>query len=178
MSQEWFYIKDGQQHGPFTSIEFKRLAKKGTIQPVDLVKTGEMKKWKAANVVKGLFSGKPVERQIPEEMPQLTSADEDSSSTLKSTLASGGKLAAVLGGLGGFAGDFLTPLAPLNGYLAAAAAIFCFIFALLWRRLTSDQRKKVESSDSASSHDFFILFVNCIRVLVCGSQDKWRKRGF
>ena len=52
---QWYYSKNGQQHGPVSSKQLKDLAASGELQPTNLVWKEGMKQWVAAGSVKGLF---------------------------------------------------------------------------------------------------------------------------
>lgn len=56
MSEEWHYARDGQQFGPFSVEEFRRLASDRRLQPDDLVWRDDMADWKPASSVRGLFA--------------------------------------------------------------------------------------------------------------------------
>jgi len=50
MTQEWYYTKDDNQHGPITSKRLKELAASGEFQPTDLVWTEGKDDWKPASI--------------------------------------------------------------------------------------------------------------------------------
>jgi hypothetical protein len=54
MAEEWFYAKDDQEFGPYSSVQMKRLGASGHIQPTDLVWKAGMAKRVPARAVKGL----------------------------------------------------------------------------------------------------------------------------
>ena len=60
MAAEWYYSKDGQQHGPVSASVLKNLAKTGNLLPTDLIWKEGMAEWKPASNIKGLFSAMPV----------------------------------------------------------------------------------------------------------------------
>lgn len=55
MGQEWYYRRNGQQHGPISGAELKQLATAGKLGPTDHVWKEGMAKWVSARSVKGLF---------------------------------------------------------------------------------------------------------------------------
>ncbi|MEZ5941409.1 MAG: DUF4339 domain-containing protein, partial [Planctomycetaceae bacterium] len=55
MAANWHYAKGGEKHGPITSAQLKELAAKGQLSPDDLVWREDMKEWRKASTVKGLF---------------------------------------------------------------------------------------------------------------------------
>lgn len=52
---DWYYAKNGQQKGPVSSAELKRMAQAGEIGPDDLVFREGGTNWVAASTVAGLF---------------------------------------------------------------------------------------------------------------------------
>ena len=56
MAQQWYYEKDGIQHGPVTSQQLKQLAVSGELQPSDSVCRDGRDERKPAKAVKGLFA--------------------------------------------------------------------------------------------------------------------------
>jgi hypothetical protein len=52
---EWYYARDNKQMGPVSSIELKRLADAGDLEPNDLVWREGMTEWSSARNVRGLF---------------------------------------------------------------------------------------------------------------------------
>jgi hypothetical protein len=54
MAEEWFYAHEGQEFGPFTTSQLKRLGAAGQIRPTDLVWKAGMVKRVPAKSVKGL----------------------------------------------------------------------------------------------------------------------------
>jgi hypothetical protein len=53
---DWYYAKEGRQHGPISAAQLKQLAQSGELQPDDLVFGEGAKDWVAASTVRGLFS--------------------------------------------------------------------------------------------------------------------------
>ncbi|HQU43999.1 MAG TPA: DUF4339 domain-containing protein [Pirellulales bacterium] len=62
MSNDWFYMKGADKHGPVSSQRLKELAQSGQLLPTDLVWREDMGDWKRARKIDGLFDGKPVGR--------------------------------------------------------------------------------------------------------------------
>jgi hypothetical protein len=57
MADRWYFARDGEQQGPFSSEQFKDLATTGQLQPLDAVwKEGAAARAQAGKV-KGLFAG-------------------------------------------------------------------------------------------------------------------------
>lgn len=56
MATNWHYAKGGEKHGPITAAQLKELASTGQLHPDDLVWREDMKEWRKASTVKGLFS--------------------------------------------------------------------------------------------------------------------------
>jgi tetratricopeptide (TPR) repeat protein len=140
MAQEWYYSKDGERQGPVTPQQLKQLAASGDLQPTDLIWKEGMDDWVQASKVKRLFSEKTGREKMPPAVPLPARDEQREILSFQSSLAHGGKYATVIGGVCGFAADFLTPLGPFNGYLAVVAALCCATFFLLWRRLAPEQR--------------------------------------
>ena len=56
MATEWYYSKGGQQHGPVSPQELKKLAQDGTLQSRDLVWKDGMTDWVPVTQIKGLLT--------------------------------------------------------------------------------------------------------------------------
>ena len=50
----WYYKINGEEHGPVTSDDLRKMAVAGTLNPNDLVRKEEMNEWVPANRLKGL----------------------------------------------------------------------------------------------------------------------------
>lgn len=61
MAKLWYYKTNGQQFGPVTSAQLKKLADDQTIGPNDLVRKEGMRDWFPASQVRGLFGKNPTE---------------------------------------------------------------------------------------------------------------------
>ncbi len=57
MSQEWYYIVDGDRRGPVASADLKKLADGGTLKPGDMIWKDGMANWVESKTLKGLFGG-------------------------------------------------------------------------------------------------------------------------
>ena len=56
MSQQWYYVLGGKEHGPVAAAELKRLVVAGKLGPADVVRREDMAKCLPASQVKGLFA--------------------------------------------------------------------------------------------------------------------------
>lgn len=65
MAGGWHYIVSGQQHGPISSGELKRLADAGQLAPSDMVWKEGLASWMAASSVKGLFAAAATPPPLP-----------------------------------------------------------------------------------------------------------------
>jgi hypothetical protein len=70
---DWYYAKNGQQQGPISPAELKKLVASGEIGPTDLVFQEGGTQWVEASSVKGLFppagTNKPAPTPAPEPQP-------------------------------------------------------------------------------------------------------------
>jgi GYF domain 2 len=55
MKNDWYYMSNGQKHGPVSSRQLKGLADEGRLLPEDLIWTPGFSEWKPAGFLKGLF---------------------------------------------------------------------------------------------------------------------------
>lgn len=55
MASEWYYSRDGEDHGPVSSVELKSLATKGVLRRTDLLWKEGMAEWKPASDFPRLF---------------------------------------------------------------------------------------------------------------------------
>lgn len=69
----WFYQKSGQELGPVSSSDLKRLAASGELLATDVVRTESRLQWTAASNVKGLFP-EVVELEIADDVAPNTAA--------------------------------------------------------------------------------------------------------
>jgi len=104
MSQEWYYAKGEQKHGPVTSAQLRDLADSGELNPTDHVWSEGMSNWRPAGAVKGLFVSP---QSGPPPLPSKSEVSEPSTWSVSLTnqwvAASAGKktiLASSFGALG------------------------------------------------------------------------------
>jgi hypothetical protein len=64
---EWYYARGQQQSGPVSSVELKRLALAGELQPEDLVWREGLTEWAPARSVRGLFEEPAPPAVLPPE---------------------------------------------------------------------------------------------------------------
>lgn len=69
MSKQWHYSRNGEKHGPVSDAELRQLAANGSLQPYDLVWREDMKEWRDASSIKGLFSPAMTAKQPPSPPP-------------------------------------------------------------------------------------------------------------
>lgn len=55
MANTWYVDRDGNERGPFTGQQLKAMATKGEVKPTDLIRRDDLKEWRLASSVKGLF---------------------------------------------------------------------------------------------------------------------------
>lgn len=65
MSSEWYYARNGQQYGPLSDDELRRLAVDRKLRPDDLLWREGMSDWKPANSVRGLFTASSASAPTP-----------------------------------------------------------------------------------------------------------------
>ncbi len=68
MAHNWHYATGGEKHGPITAPQLKQLVMSGQLSPDDLVWRDDMKEWRKASSVKGLF---PDQRSEANSPPQV-----------------------------------------------------------------------------------------------------------
>ena len=71
MSEDWFYAADGQQTGPVSWVELRRLVEQDKLKATDLVWNESLPAWTEAGKVEGLVP-KPTVR-LPPPLPQTAS---------------------------------------------------------------------------------------------------------
>lgn len=76
--EEWHYAKDGQQFGPISAAELKRLASTGELTATDLVWKDGMADWKKAASIKGLFPTEQSATPTPPPVPKSATDSPDS----------------------------------------------------------------------------------------------------
>ena len=65
MSQQWYYVKEGQRLGPVASETLKEMAISGQLQPSDQIWREGMASWTSASKLKGLFAEAPPTKPPP-----------------------------------------------------------------------------------------------------------------
>lgn len=71
---QWYYVKDGERHGPVEDDEFRRLAADGEVQPNDHVWNEAMgQQWAPASSIPGLFDETPPAATglVPAAIPEV-----------------------------------------------------------------------------------------------------------
>lgn len=71
MAHEWYYAKDGRQHGPVSARKLKQMADQGVLHAEDLVWKEGMADWAPARDVKGLIS-----HEHPTTAPMITPVED------------------------------------------------------------------------------------------------------
>jgi hypothetical protein len=57
MASEWFYARDGQKHGPYSSPQLRAMAQSGELLRTDLIWKNGMADWRPAGETTQLFAG-------------------------------------------------------------------------------------------------------------------------
>lgn len=65
MGQRWYVVIDGDEVGPATGLQLKKLADQGKINPESHVKLGQRGAWNPAKNVRGLFEVRSVATEVP-----------------------------------------------------------------------------------------------------------------
>jgi hypothetical protein len=73
-TQEWHYSRNGNQVGPVTAADLKRLASTGQLSPTDLIWKEGWEDWKPAAGIKGLFNDALPSTPVPPPLPVVTDA--------------------------------------------------------------------------------------------------------
>lgn len=92
MAEEWHYSRDGQQLGPVSGDELRRMASAGELQPTDQIWKEGMPKWATANKLKGLTFPAAVKKSTAGPPPLEPPSEKPP--TLSETLKAAGSLAA------------------------------------------------------------------------------------
>jgi hypothetical protein len=146
-------IRDNKRFGPYSAEQLKKLIATDKLHDFDLVmRVGETE----SQLLSELTELHGVD--VPSVPCDMSSASQSSGthvggkshgasaqplpglSSLGGQILSGGKVAAAVGTVAGFIGDFLEPLAPINGFLFLATMAACVILCLLWIKLPRDER--------------------------------------
>ncbi len=87
MSQQWYYVKDGQRRGPISTHELRDVVASGQLQADDLVWKEGMVNWAAARNLKGLFPARSCTNlSLPPDLPvRITSPLPSSEASETST---------------------------------------------------------------------------------------------
>lgn len=73
-TQEWHYSRNGNQIGPVTAADLKRLVSTGQLSPSDLIWKEGWEDWKPAGSIKGLFADALPSKPVPPPLPVATDA--------------------------------------------------------------------------------------------------------
>ena len=82
MSKNWHYATNGEKHGPVSAAQLKELATTGQLSPDDLVWREDMKEWRKASTVKGLFPEQPRSAAKSPPPPPVSSGQSDDSTSV------------------------------------------------------------------------------------------------
>jgi len=79
---EWQYIQNGQQYGPVSWSQIRKLVDSGELRPTDMVRESSMPKWATADSIQNLFPSHPVvPSPPPSPAPSEIPKDETKGST-------------------------------------------------------------------------------------------------
>jgi len=67
---KWYTARDGQRQGPFDDATFHELARRGELQPRDLVWHSGAPAWREAQSVRGLLPTAAIEEPPPPRKPR------------------------------------------------------------------------------------------------------------
>lgn len=70
MANQWYYSKGGEERGPVSDGELRRLAREGELQPTDLVRKDENADWFPARRLTGVFAEKQESPAAPPPLPE------------------------------------------------------------------------------------------------------------
>ncbi len=62
---DWYWMKDGQKHGPVDTAHLEQLARAGRLQPSDMIWRDGLPSWVPASKAKGLFDGPGKATPVP-----------------------------------------------------------------------------------------------------------------
>ena len=91
MAEQWYYSQNGQQLGPVSGEELRRMASTGELQPTDQIWKEGMSKWATASKLKGLAF--PAEVKNSTSGPPPLEQPSEKPPTLSETLKAAGSLA-------------------------------------------------------------------------------------
>ena len=156
----FYIVRNGKRHGPLTADQLRTHAATGRLLASDLItKDGDTRAKLVSDIPqlrkflapKGeghqFISG---ERTV--ELPSVTPTGANASQAPRARSAAnlighiwgGGKLAAAIGSVAGFIGDFLEPLAPINGYLCVGSFAASVILGCSWLALDREKRNDLD----------------------------------
>lgn len=75
MSDEWYYVRDGQRVGPVSASELKRLADTGAVDPSVMVSKKGLGRWVLASTISGLFDTAKRDAEYPDFSDSLLLAE-------------------------------------------------------------------------------------------------------
>jgi len=81
MGNDWYYAREGEQAGPVSATELKRLASSGRLHPEDLIWQEGMKEWTPARQVKGLFEASVSSAALPPAAPPVAAVSAAATAT-------------------------------------------------------------------------------------------------
>lgn len=147
--------RNGKQSRPLSAEQLRQYAKDGKLRTSDLILHKDGRRLGLVSALPQLCDLLPSNVQGPAPTPTqraavaiaTTAPRQVSDLTQKTSGAhsvlgqiwSGGKMAAAIGSLAGFIGDFLEPLAPINWFLFLGAVATSIVLGLSW--LAMDRRK-------------------------------------
>jgi hypothetical protein len=171
-SDQWFVNVQGVERGPLSGRQIKALADGGKISPHTLLRRGDRTDWIRADRLKGLFAAAApssdsaagvlaADRTVSVRPPARRAGG--GRNDLLQHVVQGGRVAAPVATLFGFAGDVLNPLAPLNGILFLGSAA---MFGFLGYRCHAQRQR--ESLDFARSFPEQAFIFSSFLMLVFG----------
>lgn len=148
--------RGGKQSRPLSAEQLRQYAKVGKLQASDLILHKDGRQLGLVSALPQLCDlltsserrthQNPAPRApvscpatVPDEKIDLTPKSAGTHSVL-GQIWSGGKMAAAIGSLAGFIGDFLEPLAPINGVLFLGALATSIVLGLSWLAMDHGKR--------------------------------------
>ena len=95
MADQWYYSQQGQQFGPMSTLQIKKLATAGELQPSDLLWKEGLESWIPANRLKGLFDAETLDDEslgLQTSTPGRTAPPRSFAVTFQILMSSIGKL--------------------------------------------------------------------------------------
>ncbi len=100
MANQWYYNRDGEQQGPISDTDLRKLAADGSLNQDDQIWKEGMAEWRKAGAMKGLFAdAKKMPPPIPAVAPALTDNPSSDVAREKKSRASFGESAKFAGQL-------------------------------------------------------------------------------